>query len=61
MEVNKMYTNRIDTAGNTIYEEINSFEVIFCPYCGHMIYVDLNCCGKPKGLVFCDRCGGEIG
>ena len=55
-----MFTNRIDTAGNAIYEEVNSFEIRFCPYCGHMNYLNLEWYGNIKGLVFCDRCGGEI-
>ena len=37
-----MYTNRIDTAGNPIYEEVDSFEVIFCPYCGAMNKISLD-------------------
>ena len=61
MEVNKMYTNRIDTAGNTIYEEVNSFNIIFCPYCGAMNYINLPWYGSIQGKIFCDRCGGEIG
>ena len=60
MEVNKMYTNRIDTAGNTIYEEVNSFNIIFCPYCGAMNYIYSDWCGSIKGLTFCNICGQEI-
>jgi len=56
-----MYTNRIDTAGNTIYEEVNSFNIIFCPYCGAMNYINLPWYGSIQGKIFCDRCGGEIG
>jgi len=67
-----MYTNRIDTAGNPFiengignypndYEAMNCFKIIFCPYCGTMNYVKLNWYGSIKGLMFCDRCGGEIG
>ena len=55
-----IYTNRIDTAGNPIYEEVNSFEVIFCPYCGAMNRIELDWCGSIKGLIFCDKCGGEL-
>ena len=55
-----MYTNRINTAGNPIYEEVNSFEVMFCPYCGAMNYLDLDWCGSIKGLVYCEICGAQI-
>lgn len=55
-----MYTNRIDTAGNPIYEEVNSFETMFCPYCGAMNYLDLPWNGAIKGLIFCVVCGGEL-
>ena len=56
-----MYTNRIDNTNNPIpeyYESINSFEIVFCPYCGAMNYIKLE--GNTKGLIFCDRCGGEL-
>ena len=55
-----MYTNRVDIAGNPIYEEVNSFEVIFCPYCGAMNKISLDWRGNIKGLIFCDKCGGEL-
>ena len=42
------------------YEDINSYQVMFCPYCGAMNYVSLDWCGSIKGLTFCDRCGGEL-
>jgi len=42
------------------YEDINSYQVMFCPYCGAMNYVSLDWCGSIRGLKFCDRCGGEI-
>ena len=55
-----MYTNRIDTTGNPIYEEVNSFETKFCQYCGAMNYLTLDWCGSIKALTFCDVCGGEL-
>ena len=53
----------IDT--NTIipdnYEDMNSYQIIFCPYCGFMNHINIDLCGSIKGLIFCDKCGGEIG
>ena len=54
-----MYANRIDNTDNPIpeyYESINVFEIVFCPYCGAMNYIKLSI----RGLIFCDRCGGEL-
>ena len=42
------------------YERMNSFEVVFCPYCGTMNKYSLDWCGSIRGLVYCDVCGGEL-
>ena len=59
-----MYTNRIDTAGNPIYDfnvdEVNSFEIRFCPHCRAMNYINLSRWGRIEGLILCDKCGGEL-
>jgi len=51
-----MFTNRIDTAGNTIYEEVNS---IFCPYCSNYFsYIKLN--RNESTIIICGSCGREL-
>ena len=42
------------------YEDMNSFEVVFCPNCGTMNYINLDWCGSIRGWTFCIRCGKEI-
>ena len=45
------------------YEQVtvNYFQVIFCPNCGAMNRISLDWCGSIQGLIFCDKCGKEIG
>jgi len=59
-----MYIHGIDNTNDplvlrsSLYEKINSFEIVFCPYCGAMNYVKLD--GSIRSLMFCNRCGGEL-
>ncbi len=53
-----MYTNRIDTTGNPIYEEVNSFGIICCPYCWKVNYIPCTyTTGDTTGIIYCDKCG----
>ena len=42
------------------YEQMNSFDVKFCPNCRAMNYIKIDWCGSIRGLTFCVKCGKEI-
>lgn len=69
-----MYTNRIDTVGNPIYEEINEVNINlidktddhdeilkYCPYCGEINHIQTYyTTNNTTGVIHCIKCGYEL-
>ena len=45
---------------NNYYEQLNSFDVKFCPICGTMNYIKIDYGNNITGKIFCARCGKEL-